>query len=364
MKVVHVINSLGVGGAEGQLIRLASKAGALGVKQEITPLEVVRHRHAVPSSVEIVSRHWRGPRAIGVLLVLPTLIQRMRADEAAVFVAWMYHSWLLVLCASLLARFKGRIFLYCRHGDPKTLKWSTRTIAKVALRMARWLEVPIVFNSDSAMSSHAVLTTGMRIFMIPNGFPVAERRGSLRTGTRTLGFLGRNHPDKGADLLPSIVARLVRELPDWRIAIAGPGMEDRREAILDGARAAGGDPKAIEVFGTVNAEQFFASLDVLMMPSRTESFPNVLVEATLAGVLVVANGVGDVTTLLDGNLELVADAESFVDAVLNVCRLTDGQRMVLSQSLAASLSSRFSIDHVVRTHIALWRDTCSGGRGH
>jgi D-inositol-3-phosphate glycosyltransferase len=141
----------------------------------------------------------------------------------------------------------------------------------------------------------------------------AELRNRLGLdGHRVLLFAGRLEPLKGADTLLSAVAQLCRE----------PRFDDVVTLVIgddsgDGA-AAGGERRRLEMvagdqglssrvrfLGAVDHEEladYYDLADVFVMPSRTETFGLVALEAQAVGTPVVASAVGGLTEVIEDGL--------------------------------------------------------------
>ncbi len=102
-------------------------------------------------------------------------------------------------------------------------------------------------------------------------------------------FVGRLHPDKGLRTLMAAWPALARRL-DWRWIIVGDG--PMREEILDWVAREGLQSSVSLVGYQDDPGPWFQRAAVFVLPSRSESFGNVLVEALLHGCHVLATDVG------------------------------------------------------------------------
>lgn len=119
-----------------------------------------------------------------------------------------------------------------------------------------------------------------------------RRRFDLSGSSRIVLAIGRFSSEKGhADLLAAL-AILARDRPDLApcLLLAGDGIE---RANLERMAASCGH-RVIFAGHQGNVWPFLALADLLVLPSRSEGSPNVLLEAMAAGVPVVATGVGGV----------------------------------------------------------------------
>ncbi len=115
-----------------------------------------------------------------------------------------------------------------------------------------------------------------------------------------LAYVGRLAPEKGLDVALDAMRRLEREQPGrWRFALAGDGPY--------AARCRATAPPGTAFLGQIVGDElsaFYASADVFAFPSTTDTFGNVLLEATASGLAVVGADVGPTREVLgpDGGI--------------------------------------------------------------
>ena len=116
---------------------------------------------------------------------------------------------------------------------------------------------------------------------------------------RMLG-VGRLSPEKGFDLLLRALAEVVSEPIRYELVIAGIGpMED---ALRDLALRLGISDRVKFAGFVADMPKLYANCDVVIQSSLTEGMPNVLLEAALLQVPIIATDVGGSAELVDHNI--------------------------------------------------------------
>jgi D-inositol-3-phosphate glycosyltransferase len=143
-------------------------------------------------------------------------------------------------------------------------------------------------------------------FFGPGHRPQARRALGLPLDGRLLLFVGRIQPLKCADLAIDTLAELSgRRTEPYRLVVvggpSGPHGEKSLQGLLDLADARGVRdlvhfvaPQPHELLSS-----YYRAADVSLVPSRSESFGLVALEAAACGTPVVASAVGGLTTLVD-----------------------------------------------------------------
>jgi D-inositol-3-phosphate glycosyltransferase len=185
-------------------------------------------------------------------------------------------------------------------------------------------------------------------------------------GHRVLLFAGRLEPLKGADTLLGAVAQLCEEPrfddvvtlvigEDSGDGLAAGGERRRLEAVAGGH----GLEARVRFIGAVeheNLADYYALADICVMPSRTESFGLVALEAQALGTPVVASAVGGLTEIVaDGQTGiLIADRrpEAFAAAIATL--LDDDALREQMGEAARVRAATFTWDRAVHRMAAIY----------
>ncbi len=147
----------------------------------------------------------------------------------------------------------------------------------------------------------------------PGAAFAAFRRGSHPV----IGFAGRLVPQKRPQDFLAMAARIASRHPDVRFLVAGDGS---RLPSYEKLAAALGLAARVEFLGMVrDVRTFYASCDLLVLPSRSEGSPNVVLEAMAMKLPVVASDSTAtrevVSHLEDGLLYPVGHVDALTEAV-------------------------------------------------
>ncbi|GAB2947569.1 glycosyltransferase family 1 protein [Micromonospora polyrhachis] len=184
--------------------------------------------------------------------------------------------------------------------------------------------------------------------------PTARRHWKIPEDAHVIVHIGRAAPEKNRPFLIDVHAA-VRELwPDTVLLSVGPGGTDdltsARPEIVD-------DPLVLLAGEAEEIASVLAAADVLLLPSRWEGLPGVILEALAAGVPVVATDLPclrELSTQVRG-ITLLPLAEGplrWADATMCQAQTSSLRRQEIRQSLR---SSPFLLDHAVRQWRTLWQ---------
>ncbi|MGF1644437.1 MAG: glycosyltransferase family 4 protein [Thiotrichales bacterium] len=377
LKVVHIITGLGRGGAEGALFRLVA---------------ALRERHTM-SVISLGDDGVYGQRlrALGIpvhalrlgpgrspAIMLFRLFRLLRNERPDVVQTWLNHADLL---GGIAARLAGRDALVwgLRHSrlDPATQSKSARWVASACTRLAPRLPTRIIAcSADSAATHQAVGYPEGKLRVVGNGFDLDRLRPDFAAGqalrrtwrvaddTPLVGTVASFSQEKDHANLLAALAQLAPRIPDWRCVLVGRGLTSANAELVDAARAFGVYEHLILAGERADIPAVMNALDLHVLPSRTEGFPNVIGEAMACGTPCVATDVGDAARIIGDAgwtapprdpTALAASIEQALDAI--------GARgkAGLGAVCRRRIEQHFGMDTMLRAYETIWRDAIAHG---
>jgi glycosyltransferase involved in cell wall biosynthesis len=373
LRIAFVTSGLGVGGAETSLITLARALHERGFATLVLslrddgPLGAELRRHGVTVVGCAMHRNpFRGWH---------TAVFELRRFAPQLVQGWMYHG---NLFASLLCR---RITLTppavwgVRHHLLRMRDESIST--RAAIRVARMIKphpALVIFNSEAGRRSHAALGFARHpSLVIPNGIDTtrfrpsekARRECRMRWGfvdrEFVVGWVARFHPAKDAVTFLRACRLLAERHENVRILMAGTGIDAPNTALAtlidaNGLRA------RIRLLGPVDAvEGLYPALDLLLLTSRTEALPNVLLEAMASGVPCIATDVGDCAQMIGDTrcIAPVGDAARIADAATRFVSMSPSERAACGDAARRRVQEGYRAEVAVGRYVDAYRSVAA-----
>jgi glycosyltransferase involved in cell wall biosynthesis len=369
LRVIHVITSLGVGGAQTMLQRLLSHTDR--DRFEPSVISLIDAGTLAPSiedmGIPVYSVGMKqGKPSLQGLWRLAQIVQQTKAD---LIQGWMYHANLAGQVAATLSR-RSIPVLWSIHNT--SIANESKTTA-VVNRMGAWLSdwpARIVFVSHASRSQHEAF--GYRCHkgcVIPNGFDISEfspssvARLSVRSeigvpdGFSLIGLCARFHPMKDHANFLRAAALLVRRYPSVHFLLAGTEV-DQSNAILCGLVQDLGLVGRVHLLGERrDMPRLMAALDIAALSSCTgEAFPLVVGEAMSCSVPCVVTDVGDGATVVDttGIVVPPRDPSALADAWQRLLEMGPGYRSELGRAARRRIEQNYSLKAVVKKYEELF----------
>jgi glycosyltransferase involved in cell wall biosynthesis len=175
------------------------------------------------------------------------------------------------------------------------------TLERILLRRTELF----LFESAFARNAYQAMVGAPRgvVRVVPNGITPAEMTPvKPNDNAADIVNVGEFRRIKGTDVLIDAVGELHRSGRRVTLAIAGDGEEG--QALRDQVTRLG-LTDSIRFLGHVPARQAFAYGRLLVVPSRADSLPYVVIEAGGAGIPMVASGVGGIPEIFGPGFDLV-----------------------------------------------------------
>ena len=197
----------------------------------------------------------------------------------------------------MLGRSKRFIRVYTPHGGSLHYPLSTwkgafySRLERALMNNTELFLFESAFARDTYQRTIGTPTTGL-VRCVFNGVTAAEFDPvTLAPDATDVAYVGEFRHIKGADLLIEAVARLRADSKPVTLTLAGDGEElNALKALVERHSLA----EAVRFIGHVKARFGFSKGKLLVVPSRGDSMPYVVIEAAAAGIPMVAANVGGI----------------------------------------------------------------------
>ena len=353
LRVMFVVTSMPIGGAETLLVELARRMARERFAPEVCCLKRLdslgeKLAEEIPVHAGLLS----GKYDIAVFWRLARLMRRRRIDAVVTVGPGDKMFW-----GRLAARAAGvPVICSAIHstGYPDRVEWPNRLLAG-------WNDafIAVAESHGRYLAEHEGCPAG-KVRVIPNGIDVErfhprwpdrqlQDELCLEPGAPTVGIISALRPEKNHELFLYVAALVRKALPAARFLIVGEGPERGR---LESLARSLGVGEAVRFTGARrDVEKVLSLIDVVALTSRMEANPLCLLEAMACEKPVVAARVGSVVESVrhgeTGYLTAPGDSQEMAARWL---QLLHGRELAASMGRAGreSVIARWSVDSMVR----------------
>lgn len=240
--------------------------------------------------------------------------------------------------------------------------WHHHDIMPLTVANSLWLRVLALGAHQIVVPSHATRlgleaagVPEQKIQVVWNGFPLERWQvrpsGQLGGSFRVI-FVGEISRRKGADLLP-VISKLLG--PGFEMQVVGEGLSDPEfaERVKSESQEMVASEQMCFLGRRSDVPALLQEAQVILVPSREDPLPTVVIEAALSGVPCVGTAVGGMRELVEDGGFLVRDA---VEMAERIRWLADHPEEWRRMGLAARAfaEKRFSLTRVVQELTAIY----------
>jgi glycosyltransferase involved in cell wall biosynthesis len=356
LPLAFVMTSFEPGGTERQMIELLRR---LDRRRWTVHIACTRagggwFARAAESAASVAEFPITSFKRASTLRAMQALAAWFREREIAVAHTVDLYANIFGLPAAAMARVPARI-ANRREINPD------KSLPQIAVQRAAYACAHRVVANSSAVAER-LRREGVgasRIRTVANGIDAAafpERR--RQPGAARILTVANLRAEKGHDVLIDAAPHVLRSFPDARFVVAGDG--PLREALIARARSRGVDGAFTFLGHCENVASLLADADLFVLPSRSEAFPNAVLEAMASGLPVVASGVGGIRELIDrpqtGVLVAPDDRTALGGAIVRIL----GDRPLaasLGAAARAHVRARYSFERMVEAFDHIYLET-------
>jgi glycosyltransferase involved in cell wall biosynthesis len=337
IKLAHVITGLNVGGAENALCKLLENIDR--EKFECSVLSLLPggalSDRVKKAGADVFSMDMKRGRPS--LRACVSMISRLRKIKPDIVQTWMHHADLM---GGLAGKILGAPVVWnIRYSgiDPAIDSASTRLAVKLCAMMSGFIPSRIVGCSIRGLEAHSAMGyTAEKMIRIPNGFdteifhPDEAARLSFREElgvppeTPLVGVIARFDPLKDHGNFFKAAGELSKKRSDIRFVLCGDEVTSDNLALI-GMIDEILSNRVFLLGRRMDVPRILAALDISVLPSSKEAFPNVVGESMSCGTPCVVTDVGD-SPLIVGDTGITvpprdsAALASGIAAILNMHR--------------------------------------------
>jgi len=366
MKILHIIPSLQIGGAEILTVNLAVAQKKLGHDVCICCLMYPPETGTLISSasannIPVYFSYCRHEPRLLPIIKLMLLIRRICPDVV------QSHLPRSNPAATIAARLAGVRCIVATYHNP--IIWSNKRQRRWGRFAARWqdgifcdaeiIKKKLIEYNPSVADKARVLYPGVitkRTPRFPENYHEIKKKLCMTGSEKLAGIVARLAPVKGHAVLIDAAEQVIRHNPNVRFLIVGDGptKNDLYKVIIQKNLE-----KHVLLTGYVHdIDSIFSILDLYVLPSFSEGFPLCILEALVFGIPIVATNVGGIPEVIksgvNGILVEPNNPGKLSDAILKT--LADPVAMACMKMNAIESAKSFSIENTAQNAIKLYEE--------
>jgi glycosyltransferase involved in cell wall biosynthesis len=361
--IVHIISSLKVGGAEMMLKKLLLTRQQNGFDDAVICL-TSKGKVGDDLSNSGLKVYYLNMSILNFPVALFNLFKLTKSLNTRVIQTWLYHADFFGSLVSVVYRIP--IIWNIRQTQFSSKKSFTYLLMKLCAKLSFFIPRYVICAAENSRKSH--INYGYdanKMLVIHNGFDVQTAILKQTTVTDGLhlkktnflvGIVGRYHFDKDYASFVKASYHVLQVFPNTDFIMVGRELNSGNNELLD----------LINKFSVINRfrlhgesdqlQHIYPELDVFVLSSINEGFPNVIGEAMMYGIPCVSTDVGD-TEFIIGDTGIVTpkgDPAQLSNAICQILALSETERNRLGEKARERIIQNFSIATTVSKYSILY----------
>jgi glycosyltransferase involved in cell wall biosynthesis len=371
MRVLHIISSGGMYGAEAVILNLSRSLNEgphysmLGVFSNSSNPNLQLHEAALKEGIESHLIPCKGQVDRSAMTNIRELVVRTGADivhahgyKADIYVYLALHRSRIPLVSTchtwydnnLLTSFYGAADRFVLRKYARVVAVSNEVKQRLLKAGVRGEDIDLIRN-------------GIELGPFDNAVP--SLREDLSPGrTPIVGLVGRLAWEKGIDIFLRAAARVLGEFPNARFVVVGEGPDkDKLEQLVDELNIR----RSVSMLGhRGDMPSVYASLDVMVSSSRQEGLPIAILEGMASRLPLVATAVGEVpTVVLDSHTGVLVPAEDLDSLTAGITKLLrdSGLRTRLGAAARQRVEEEYSAARMTTDYLHVYEEAIEAVKG-
>lgn len=377
MRILHVITGLNNGGAEAVLYRLITGDNQNTHLVIVLMDQGVYGDRLISAGIPVYTLNMpRGRVTIKGVIELYRLVRLIKPNLVQ---SWMYHADLIGGVVARLAGAKTVIWGIRGPFDKQRTSLQTRITIRLCAFFSKWVPITIVSNSEYAAKVHVQAGyCSYKLVNIPNGYSLNQFRPdetardellhelNLKHDVILIGMVARFDPYKDHENLFGALSAIARKGRQVICLLVGSGMCTSNQYLMDLIEGYGVQDMVKLIGSRDDIPKIMAALDIHVLSSAAESFPNVLAEAMASGTPCVVTDVGDAALIVGdtgwvvSHSDSVALAQAIQEACLEMKDLTKWSTR--REAGRKRVIENYSLERMILSYIKIWDDAINDNR--
>lgn len=316
-KIIHIITTLDVGGAESMLKRLAIETKEYpNYKQLILNLSEPGKNGMDLSNEGIEVINLKIKSFLYWPIRIYKLINIIRKEQPLAVYTWMYHADLIGGMASYIAGIRNIIWgIRCTNVSSRSI--ITKILIRVCSLLSYVLPRVIICCSHSAKKTHeSIGYCSKKMKVISNGYNLKnfnpdnniknkiKKNLGLSGDSKIIGTVGNFNELKDFNNFIKAASIAAENYENVYFFMIGRGLDRQNNQLMNWINKSKIQHKFF-LFGQTDPHDLYAAMDFYCLSSKSEGFPNVVAEAMAMKTPCIVTDVGDAKIIVNNIGEVV-----------------------------------------------------------